>query len=56
VIVQLIVAPLILRSRARLGIAMFTAVMSRMTISWAMSRTKRSTPLPLPVGDSESAG
>ena len=41
------------RSFARLGSAMFTAVMSRMTISWAISRTNRRTPRPLPAGDSE---
>src|SRR3954469_3911987 len=33
------------RSDARLGSAMFTAVMSRMTISWATSRTDSSRPL-----------
>ena len=38
-IVQLIVEPLIFRSVAMCGSAMFTAVMSRMTISWATSST-----------------
>ena len=38
-IVQLMSEPLSWRSFARLGSAMFTAVMSRMTISWAISRT-----------------
>ena len=41
-IVQLIVAPLMSRSLARLGIATFTAVMSRMTINWATRSSGRS--------------
>ena len=51
-IVQLMSEPVRWRSPARLGSAMFTAVMSRMTISCAMSSTNSRRPFFLPAATS----